>query len=54
MRDGQKVFCRKRQAPGSRMPDVMVCGTVAQLREEIQESREVTDRAERIQVNSPH
>jgi hypothetical protein len=52
MHEGQKLFCKRQPVSGSRTEVVMRCGTVEQLVGETQLSREATEQAQRIQLNT--
>jgi hypothetical protein len=51
MRNGEKVFCRREEALGSRLAAQKICGTVAELKAAQTEVRENVERAQRVQLN---
>ena len=51
MRDGQKIYCRREAALGSRIVAAQHCGTVAQLSTTTQEGKDYLDKAQRSQLN---
>ena len=51
MHHGEKLFCRRQPVLGSRIDAVVHCGTVAQLKDEIQSARRAADRVQRTEVN---
>jgi len=51
MHNGQKVYCRSEEVLGSRLGRKKTCGTVEELEEREHLSREVTETAQRMQLN---
>jgi hypothetical protein len=51
MRNGQKVYCRSEEVLGSRLGRKKTCGSVEELEEREHLSREVTETAQRSQLN---
>lgn len=50
-RHGQVLYCKREPVIGSRVEKVELCGTVEELRLRTQSSREMTEHAQRTQVN---
>ena len=51
MHNGEKVFCRKEEALGSRLTAQKICGTAAQLKAAQTDFREGVERAQRVELN---
>ena len=55
MRNGEKIYCRREAALGSRIPAGQHCGTVAELATTTREGREGLEKTQRTTVNPmPH
>jgi hypothetical protein len=51
MRNGEKVFCRRELALGSRIAEVKHCATAAQVKSSRQETHDVMEKVQRTQTN---
>jgi len=51
MRNGERVFCRREEALGSRLAAQKICGTEAELKAAQSQVREDVERAQRLPVN---
>jgi hypothetical protein len=51
LRHGEKVYCRREEILGSRLGAVKNCGTAAELRTTVQETRDRIEQVQRQQVN---
>jgi hypothetical protein len=51
VRHGEKMYCRNEEVLGSRLGGKKVCGTVADLEEREHLSRDMTESAQRLQLN---
>jgi hypothetical protein len=51
MRLGEKLYCRSEQVLGSRVPGKKICGTADELQDREHSSKEMTESAQRMQLN---
>ena len=51
VRDGQKIYCRREAALGSRIVAAQHCGTAAQLTTTTQEGKDYLEKTQRSQLN---
>jgi hypothetical protein len=51
MRNGEKIYCRREAALGSRISASQHCGTVAQLATTTQEGKDYLEKTQRSQLN---
>jgi hypothetical protein len=51
LRHGEKVYCRREEILGTRLGAVKNCGTAAELRVTVQETRDRIEQVQRQQVN---
>ena len=51
MRHGEKLYCRSEEVLGSRVPGKKICGTADELQDREHSSKEMTESAQRMQLN---